>query len=350
MQKYSVLIATAALLLVTVIGLAGCDAADTASSTTNTKPITVVWYPNESANDYEGSRNEFGRLIEEATGRKVEHKLTTDYTIAIESLASGAADIGAVMGAVGYIEAKNKNSRVDVLFVNSGVSGTLDDAIYYSWLCVNVGDADKYKEGDGYSITNVAGKRMSFVSNSSTSGFKVPTASIIDHFKKTPQWANLSVDDLVEGGSKAFFSQVLFGGSHQGSAFNLLSGKADVAAFCDTEVDIYTDLKEGEENKVGSVYNVKNDATAPFNTVRGKEFVIIASTPVLNGPNAYNPQNLSAEEIKKIRDIFTSEATANNEHFFYNPDSGNVGFYKKTNNECYLQVNDSWFNPIREMN
>ena len=336
--------AITAILLVAVLAM-GLPALSQAAI----KPITIVWYPNESANDYAGSRNEFGRLIEQATGRKVEHRLTTDYVIAIEALASGAADIGAVMGAVGYIEAKNKNPKVDVLFVNSGVSGTLNDAVYYSWLCVNKGDADKYKNGVNYSITNIQGKKVSFVSNSSTSGFKIPTSSIISFFSKTEQWKNINIDDMVEGGSKAFFSEVLFGGSHQGSAFNLLSGKADIAAYCDTEMAPYMNLKEGAENRVGSVYIVKPDAAAPFNTVTGKECVIIASTPVLNGPNAYNPQNLSDGEIQKIRDVFTSEETANNENIFYKASSGKVGFYKKTNNERYLKVEDSWYNPIREM-
>jgi phosphonate transport system substrate-binding protein len=190
---------------------------------------------------------------------------------------------------------------------------------------------------------------MSFVSNSSTSGFKVPTNGIIGFFKTTEQWKNINIDDLVEGGSGAFFSEVLFGGSHQGSAFNLISGKAEVAAFCDTELMPYADLKEGVESKVGSEYAIKPNATAPFDTVTGKEFVIIASTPVLNGPNAYNPQNLSAEEVKKIREIFTSEETANNENFFYKPDTGKIGFWKKTKNERYLTVDDSWYNPIRDM-
>jgi phosphonate transport system substrate-binding protein len=265
--------------------------------------------------------------------------------IAIEALASGAADIGAVMGAVGYIEARNKNPKVDVLFVNSGVSGTLDDAIYYSWLCVNRNDADKYGDGGAFSIANIQGKRMSFVSNSSTSGFRVPTNGIVSFFKDK----SLTEDDLVEGGSKAFFSEVLFGGSHQGSAFNLISGKADVAAFCDTELAPYAALKEGAESRVGAVYAIKPGASAPFDTVVGKEFVIIASTPVLNGPNAYNPQNLSAAEVQKIREVFTSEETANNKNFFYDANSGKVGFYKKTNDERYLAADDSWYDPIREM-
>jgi len=316
-------------------------------SLANSKPITIVWYPNESANDYVSSRNEFGRLVEQATGRKVVHRLTTDYVIAIEALASGSADIGAVMGAVGYIAAKNKNPNVNILFVNSGVSGTLEDAVYYSWLCVNKGVADNYKDGDSYSIANIQGKKISFVSNSSTSGFRVPTGSIISFFRKTAQWEKINEDDMVEGGPQAFFTEVLFGGSHQGSAFNLISGRADIAAFCDTEMAPYADLKEGAESRVGSVYAIKPNATPPFNTVTGQEFVIIASIPVLNGPNAYNPQNLNPDEIASIRKVFTSEETANNQHFFYQP--GNVGFYKKTKNERYLEVDDSWYNPIREM-
>jgi len=369
MQKHTISKVMATLLLTAsmMMGIAGCDSGTSGNTNTqsgntptstptsaptaapmaakNTQPIKVVWYPNESAKDYEGSRDEFAKLIEQATGRKVENVTTTDYTIAIEALASGSADIGAVMGAVGYIEAKNKNSQVDVLFVNSGASGTLDDARYFSWLAVNKDDAAIYEVGGKYSISNIESKKMSFVSNSSTSGFKVPTTGIIDFFKDK----KLTVDDLVEGGSNQFFSEVLFGGSHQGSAFNLVSGKADVAAFCDTELAPYADLAEGEENKVGSVYAIKNDASAPFDTVGGKEFVVIACTPVLNGPYAYNPQNLSADEIQKIRDLFTSDETANNEKFFYTPDSGNLGFYKKTNNERYQLVDDSWYNPIREM-
>jgi phosphonate transport system substrate-binding protein len=71
--------------------------------------ITLVWYPNESAADYQPARDEIASLISEATGKKVEHKLTTDYSIAIESVASGTAQI-CFMGAQGYIEANKKTA------------------------------------------------------------------------------------------------------------------------------------------------------------------------------------------------------------------------------------------------
>ncbi|MCL1899838.1 MAG: PhnD/SsuA/transferrin family substrate-binding protein, partial [Promicromonosporaceae bacterium] len=192
------------------------------------------------------------------------------------------------------IEAKNRNPQVDVLFVNGDSNGELDGAKYFAWLCVDVENADVYRSGNTFSIDNIEGKKMSFVSNSSTSGFRVPTSTIIAHFADE----NLDEDKLIEGGSGMFFSEVYFGGSHQGSAVNLISGNADVAAFCDIELQPYLELKSGEENMVGAVYAVAEGADAPFDQYAGREFVVIASTPVFNGPNAVNPMHLSEEEIE----------------------------------------------------
>ena len=335
--------------LLTVSVLVGCSAnsaggGDGSDGDGYADTITLVWYPNESAEDYDVAREEYAKLIEQATGKKVEQKLTTDYAIAIESLSNGTAQI-CFMGAQGYIEAKNTNDAVLPLFVNSGESGTLDDAKYYSFLTVERENAEQYADGDSYSIDNIAGKTISFVSNSSTSGFKVPTSSIIGHFSDL----NLTEDDLVEGGEDMLFSQVLFGGSHQGSAFNLMSGKADVAAFCDTEIAPYADCVEGEANTTGSVYAIKDNASAPFDTVTGEEFVVIQSTPVLNGPFVYNSETLDPEDVKAIQDLFTSDEVANNELIFVPEDSENVGMFEKTANERFVLVEDAWFDPIREL-
>ena len=308
----------------------------------NTAPITIVWYPNESSNTHEDIRAEVARLVEQATGRKAENKTTTDYTIAIQSLASGQADLAMAMGAVGYIEAKNQNPDVNVLFVNSDKNWSLDEAKYFAWICVGKDVADQYSSGGTYSIENIKGKKMSFVSNSSTSGFRVPTSSIISYFKND----NLIEDDLLPDGD--FFKEVYFGQSHQGSAINLVTGNADVAAFCDIELQAYIELVSGEENAVGSVYRIAADADAPFDAHAGKEFVVIASTPVFNGPNAYNPKNLSAEEIQAILDLFTSEEVASNELLFYDADvEGAFGLYKKSSSYGYVATTDSWYDPYR---
>lgn len=308
--------------------------------------ITLVWYPNESAEDYEDARKEFGRLIEQATGKNVEQKLTTDYAIAIESLSSGSAQIGCVMGAEGYIQAKNANNAVSPLFVQSGESGTLDDALYYSFFAVKEENAANYANGENYSIDNIKGQKISFVSNSSTSGFKVPTNTIISHFASD----NLIVDDLLEGGSDAFFSEVLFGGSHQGSAFNLLSDKCDVAAFCDIELAPYAELSAGKECAASSVYAIKEGASAPFDTVIGSKYTVIQSTPVLNGPFAYNGDTLSPEDVQAIQQLFTSDEVSDNPLMFYNKEEGQMGLYeKKSDDMCFVTVEDSWYDPIRNM-
>ena len=344
MQKNKVFKAAAAALLVAVMaaGMAGSGFGAAAGPAANAHPINVVWYPNESSNTHGEARAEVGRLIERATGRKVEHKLTTDYTIAIESIASGAADIAMAMGAVGYIEAQNRNPQVGVLFVNADQNGTLDEAKYFSWLCVNMEDADNYKNGGTYSIDNIKGKKMSFVSNSSTSGFRVPTSAIISHFASD----NLDEDDLLPDGK--FFEEVFFGGSHQGSAVNLVSGNVDVAAFCDIELAPYIGLKSGQENTVGAVYIVKPGADAPFDQHAGKEFAVISCTPVFNGPNAYNPKNLSDAEIEAIRALFTSDEVANNGKLFYDASlEGAMGLYKTSSSKGYVRVDDSWYDPYR---
>lgn len=320
------------------------SSAKSAGSASDT--ITLVWYPNESAEDYQAARDEVGKLIEKATGKKVEQKLTTDYAIAIESLSNGTAQIGCCMGGEGYCQAKAANDAVNPLFVQSGESGTLDDALYYSFFAVREADAADYKSGDSYSIDNIKGKKMSFVSNSSTSGFKVPTNTIISHFTDD----NLIVDDLLEGGSNAFFSEVLFGGSHQGSAFNLLSGKSDVSAFCDLELAPYATCTDGTANETGSVYTINADASAPFDTVQGEKYTVIQSTPVLNGPFAYNGDTLSSEDVKAIQDLFTSDEVSNDSLIFYAKDAGEQGLYeKKSDAMCFLTVDDAWYDPIRNM-
>lgn len=342
MKKMALLLLSMAMTVV----FAGC------SFTANSEKddtLTIAWLPNESGADLGEARDEIGKLIEEKTGKKVEHQTTTDYIVAIEAIANGNADM-AFLGAQGYIEAHNKNEKVLPLVVPSGESGTLEDAVYYSWLAVQKENADEYKNGGEFAIDNIQGKRFSFVSNSSTSGFKVPSTGITDYFSAKEEFKGLTAEDLLEGGEDKFFNEVLFGGSHQGSAVNLLSGKADVAAFCDTCVNNYVELAEGEVNKSGAVYKVKEDAAEPLNTVAGKEFSLISVTPVLNAPFVINSGTLSEEDQKQLLEIMTSDEVANNEKIFVPEDSEFSGlFSKKSGNERLVEAEDEWFNPIREL-
>ncbi|MTH53506.1 phosphate/phosphite/phosphonate ABC transporter substrate-binding protein [Bacillus mangrovi] len=324
--------------------IAGCSSG---ASGKDDGELTIAWLPNESGADMGEAREEIGKAIEEATGQKVKHQTTTDYIVAIEAIANGKADL-AFLGAQGYIEANEKNKKVEPLVVSSGESGTLEDAIYHSWLTVKKGNEQEYEKGGEYTIDGIKGKRFSFVSNSSTSGFQVPSTEIGKHFSEKGE--DLAPEDLMEGGEGKFFSEVLFGGSHQGSAVNLLTEKADAAAFCDTCVANYVELEEGKANEAGSVYKVKEGAAEPFQNLAGEQFTLFSVTPVLNAPIVINSENVDEEAKQKILDTLTSEETKNNEKIFVPEGSETSGLFEKASGkEQFVKVEDKWFNPIREL-
>lgn len=334
-----------------VAALTGCTASgsgaaagtsSSASSAAEGGTITMVWLPDNSSADLTSSREAIGAAIKAACGRDAELMTTTDYNVAIEAIASGQAQM-ALLGPEGYVQANKQNPAVQAAFTNSDEEGGLDGACYYSRICVKTENADKYKSGDTYTIDNIKGGSFSFVSATSTSGFKVPSSTIVSHFGLE------SSDELLEGGS--FFSEVLFGNSHQGSAVNLLAGDADAAAFDDVDVDMYFDLVEGEPNTVGAVYQVKADAEAPFDSVRGEQFTIIGISAVLNSPFCFNEDALDEDVRVAITDYFCSDAVANDPAIFIDPEDENAKgiFTKDSDKTCFVEVTDDWYEPIRQL-
>ena len=214
-------------------------------SKTEQKPLKMVFYPNESSESMKDARLAFQEILKEAVGRDVEILTTTDYNIALEALVSGKADM-AYVGAEGYLTAHKRNSAVIPIATNSGPSGTLDDAKYYSFIGVQRKDADIYRKADGsFDLSLLRGKRMSFVAASSTSGFVIPARVLAAAFSLD------NTDDLIL--SDKVFSKVLFAGSHQGSQVNLFRGDADAAAFAIPQTIGVYELLEGEDYKTGAV-------------------------------------------------------------------------------------------------
>ncbi|WP_322489639.1 phosphate/phosphite/phosphonate ABC transporter substrate-binding protein [Chloroflexus sp.] len=343
------------LLIVTIVTLAlaacGASGGNTGGNTTSNanSPVIIAWLPNESGSELKDARDAIGAVVSEVLGRPVEHRTTTDYLIAVEALANNTAHLG-FFGAEAYVQAHDKNNKVVPLVIPSGSDGRLDTAVYYSWLAVVRGQEGNYQENGIYKIDNIQGKRFAFVSSSSTSGFRVPSASIIKYFSQQEKWKNLTTDELIEGGPNKFFSEVQFGGSHQGAAVALLSGAVDVASFCDACVQNYVELVSGEENKPGAVYRVLNNAPEPFDKFPGAEFVLISATPVINAPFVVNSGMLTADEIKRLQDKLTSDEVANNPRIFATKTEIDAGFkplFRKTKDERFLVVDDAFFNPIR---
>lgn len=305
--------------------------------------ITIAWTPNNSGDNEKGLRDEIDKVIAKATGKKVEDKLTTDYNIAMSALESGDAQVG-YFGPYEYLIQHAKDPKIVPLVVDSGDSGTLQDALYYSRFLVKKGNEGQYKSGNGFDIDNITGKKMSFVSTSSTSGFNMPAAAILGKFGKQAKWKSLTKQDIAQSGK--LFDAVLFGGSHQLSLVNLLTGKSDVSAVDDIDVQQYVALTSGKENTVGAVYTVKKNADAPFDTLAGAEFVVIKSIPVLNTPIEANSSVLSQKTINAIVKVLTSDEVAKDPLIFASKGSKGSFFLQP---HRFLKVTDSWYDPMRKV-
>ena len=312
------------------------------------KPIVAVWLPNNSGEDWKAARTEFDKLITKATGRPVTDRLTTDYVIAIEAMATGNAAV-AYLGPLGFIQAQQKNPAVQPLVVQSGDSGGLDDAGYWSRIVVKTENAAQYAKGSGFTLDAVKGKSFSFVSSSSTSGFAVPATLIRGQFAKQEGFGDKKVEDLfLQGGNGMFFSNVVFGQSHQGSLLNVLTGKADVGAVDDIDVDSYVDLVSGTASTAGAVYQVKQGAVAPFDTVpAGTKFTVLAAVKVQNAPIAVNINMFTKDQLQTLQALFTSDEVTKNPVIFVPKDSKAPGLNKQNGKNRYLVAPNSWWDPIR---
>ena len=329
--------------------LSGCSSSDSgsktdgASSTASSKDkIVFIWEPNESTTTYEGMREAVAECIEKGCGLPCEMMTTTDYNVTIESLISGKADM-ASLGASEYVEAHAKNADVNIAFVLSNEDGELDQASYYSQICVRSEDADKYKSGSSFSLDNIKGKNFSFVNLNSTSGFVMPATVV----KK--QFGLSSTDECSESG--AFFDTVLFPGSHPGSLFNLLNGDADVAVFADYLVDPMVELVSGEPAQPGTVYRVKEGVDSPLDAVVGKEFTIIEALPVPAVPICINTATVPSDIHDKIIDYMCSDEVASNSKIFPSPDDKDtVSNWSKTSDKVrFVPAEDDYYDEFREL-
>jgi phosphonate transport system substrate-binding protein len=303
------------------------------------KEIIWVWYPNESTPEFAASRAAIIEVAEQALGREIKEQLTTDYAIAIEAMVNENATLS-WFGGEGYTQAHEREPAILPLVTNTGSSGTLSDAKYYSMLGTLIENEEDYKIDGEFDLATLKQKKFSFVSNSSTSGFRVPSSVIKEEF-------GVESEDLLEGGPNMVFAEVMFGGSHQGSFYNVLTGRADIGAFCNSCVKDYIEWETGlfEDPQPGDIIYVKENADAPFDKVPGLRVVLVKTVPVLNAPIVMNTNLLTAEEVAALQAAFTSEEVAKNPLIFAPKDSDTKAFFRE--GQRFALVEDSWYDPIR---
>ncbi len=334
-SKFTILFMSFLVLIGSFIGfIAPAHPVKAASNT-----LTVVFISNDSVKEVEPAREALTKAISKATGKKVQIQTTTDYNIAIQAIASGKAQL-ALLGPDGYIQARSQNKKVEPILTYSGKSGTLKDAYYHSYIMVPKNKAAEYKKDGQYSLDKIKGKKMAFVSNTSTSGFAVPAGAIKTQFKLK------DTDQLSQNGK--FFSKVTFAGSHQGSALSLLKGDVDVAAFDDMDLTQYGKFINGNE-KPGSIFKVNKKAPAPFQSVPGKESLAIAAYEVQNEPLVANGSQISKGDIAKIQKALTAKDVTNDPHFFAPENAKQRGLFTKDGQTQFVKVTDSWYKPTHKV-
>ncbi|MFT8907461.1 MAG: phosphate/phosphite/phosphonate ABC transporter substrate-binding protein [Lentilactobacillus diolivorans] len=326
-------------LLGVTVALGACSSAGATGKSGQSGKLTVVFLPGDSVKEEGAARAALSKEVAKATGKKVQVQTTTDYNVAIQAISSGKAQI-ALMGPDSYIQAHQQSKNVQPIVTYTGKSGTLKDAYYHSYIMVPKDKASQYKVNGKYSLKNIKGKKMSFVSNTSTSGYAIPAGAIAKRFNIKNK------DDLAQSGK--FFSKVLFGGSHQGSAVNLLKGDADVAAFDDMDLTQYGKFLN-DSNKAGAIFQINKNAPAPFNQVRGKESLAIAAYKVQNEPIAVNNKYVSKKEIKEIVKDLTSKRVTNDRTFFAPANAKKRGLLPKDGNTQFKAVSDSWYQPTHQI-
>lgn len=171
-------------------GLAGCSSSDakTDAKTDDKKveapeKLVFAWEPGASEGKYENMRDLIAEAMAEGAGVPCEPMTTTDYNVCIEAVNSGKAHY-ASLGAKEYVELHKKNPAVEVAWVLSDGEGKLNQVSYHSQILVLDENADKYKKGDSYELTQDAmkGKNMSWVELSSTSGYVIPSIALATEF------------------------------------------------------------------------------------------------------------------------------------------------------------------------
>ncbi len=115
----------------------------------------------------------------------------------------------------------------------------------------------------------------------------------------------------------------------------------------DIDVISYLNHTAGTDNAEGSEYAVKEGADNPFNTLAGKQFVVLKSIPVMNGPFMVNTEVLSKETLDALTKAMTSDEVTNNPKIFLPKDAKYKGMFNQP--QRFVTVDETWYEPVRQI-
>jgi len=241
--------------------------------------LTFAVVPAENASGVTERWAPFIAYLSKELGVKVHLRIANDYAAVIEGQRSGNIHI-ASYGSASFARARLTGVKTDAFANDINFDGSTG---YYSVFFVKA--TSPYK-----SIDQLKGKNLGLVDPNSTSGNNVP---------------RFELDKLGISDADSYFGKVVFTGSHENAMLALTQGTVEVAAnqwTTDNDSTLAQMLTKGMLKNADGTPMKKDDFR-----------VIHKSTPILNGPYAYNselPVDLKAAIAKAFADAPTKDKAA----------------------------------------
>ena len=254
-------------------------------------PDTLVmgFIPNENAATLRAAYAPLVKLISSASGKEVKFQVMTNYAALIEGQRAGTVHI-AMYGPLSYVLAKQ--TGVDISPIGAELETKGGNPYYYSLIVAR-------KDSGLKNLQDLRGKKFCFVDPESTSGRLYPLAALVR--------AGLKKGDYTE----------IFAGGHDASVLAVRDRDCDAGASRDLIFKNVLPKQKGID---------RDDFT-----------VLWQSGPVVNSPLA-----ISNKLNAKLRaDITTAVLQRGNADSLGVKNIGGVW--------GYIKVNDSFYDPIRQM-
>jgi phosphonate transport system substrate-binding protein len=262
----------------------------TVSEQATLEQLRVVFPSRTGSTEVQRKADAIAKLLSNELKMPVE-AIVADDTAAVEALKSGRAEVAFLSSRPALKAEKLAGAKLYLAEVRNDYSG----GHTYRSVFVVRDDSELQKKGDSKeNLEQLKGKKMSFTSPTSGSGFIFPVGELVK------QGLVPDRDRL-----KNFFSQVSYGGNYGGALQAVLRGQADVAAVSEYGLKApYVTEEEGKRLRVlHEIYGVPAHGVAIDDRVSESMRVqVIAALQKLNEPanNALLKELYNSDQLIKV--------------------------------------------------